>query len=158
MPDFTGPGDLNRREDDYADYDFIIVLFDYGTAITGAEYGLIWPGDWTSSITKICADLSIGDITDPGDGMSMTWDACTSAGVGGFPISWHWITPSSNGEIKITWNPDPPDTGYLRIADCAFSKKDVEYVYFAAIGMEPWDGAWVSTEPTTWGGIKAMFR
>jgi hypothetical protein len=163
LPGFSTFDDIVRQVTGAGDYDIFMVLFDFGAGFQGAEYGLIWPAGWGSGATTHCADFAIGDIVDPFDAISMTWSTCQSS-LTYAPIAWTWVTAAGAGEIKITWRPgstEPPVIApFLGITDCTVEAKewDTNYVYYAGVDVVPFDGPWEATEPTTWGGIKAMFR
>jgi hypothetical protein len=55
-------------------------------------------------------------------------------------------------EYGLNW---PAEWGSAATTHCAdFAIGDI----VDPIDVEPFEGPWVATEPTTWGGIKAMFR
>ena len=160
MPTFSTRGDLVRQWATYVDIDVFFIIFQYDE-VTGAQYGLNWPAGWGTAATYHCADFAIGTIVNPGEGFAMTWTACqTPTGAGGtrpgfWPISWSWIVPDSDGEIQLEEN---PDTGKIGLSDCGFVELGPDSVFFAGVGVVPYEGPFVGTEPTTWGGVKAMFR
>jgi len=153
LPTFASWGDIQRRKNiaELSDFDVVVVVFDYGTGITGVEYGLTWPGAWLSAITTPCGEFQIGDIADPGDGIAITWSTCVS-GDFYFPVAWSVLSPSGTGHITLVEN---PVTGFMGVTDCDFVEDYADTAYNAAINVAP-DS--VYAEPTTWGSIKAMFK
>ena len=160
MPTFSTRGDLVRQWSTYEDLDVFFVLFQYDE-ITAAQYGLNWPGAWGTAFTTHCGELAIGGIVNPGDGIAISWQTCqTPVGAGGtrpafWPIAWSWMAPSSDAEIQLE---EEPLTGMLTVSDCSFTDIGPDSVFFAGINVVPYEGPFVGTEPTTWGGVKAMFR
>jgi hypothetical protein len=153
-PSISTRGDLVRQGTAGNDYDVFVILFDYGPGVTGLEYGLIWPAGWGSAATTHCADFAIGSIVNPGDGMSITWTLCQTSPEF-MPAAWSWISAATAGEIKLTWL---AGSERLMYTDCDFTEFEADSVFFAGIDVEPFEGKWEATEPSTWGGIKAMFR
>ena len=160
MPSLSTRGDLVRQWAGYEDLDVFFVMFQYDE-IRGVQYGLNWPGDWGSAVTTQCADLKIGDIVNPGDGFALAWSTCElPASAGGtrpafWPVAWSWIAPSSDGEIEII---ETPSTGKVSVSNCINLEMGPDSVFFAGVNVDPYEGPFVGIEPTTWGGIKAMFR
>jgi len=78
----------------------------------GVEYGLTWPGSASCTFTT-CSDLHIGDISQPGDGISQVWFGCktTPALIPGFG----WIDFTQ--PVRICVAPHP-HTGVIYIIDC----------------------------------------
>jgi hypothetical protein len=100
----------------------------------------------------------IGGITNSGDGISLTWTACTTTPAY-FVAAWSWIAPASAGQVQIDYRPGEPK--FLGITDCSFQEIDASYIYFAGVDVaDPWEGEPNpdAVEPTTWGEIKSMFR
>jgi hypothetical protein len=161
LPSITGFGDITRTQSGAGDYDVFMVIFDYGSGFTGAEFGLSWPVGWGSAITSHCADFAIDGIVNPGDVISLTWSTCQTSPAYR-PITWTWLTATGAGEIIMVHKQRVPPTDpiyFIGIADCAYHEQGATYVYFAGIDVVPWEGVpYVATEPTTWGGIKTMFR
>ncbi|MGD9402871.1 MAG: hypothetical protein PVF95_11450 [bacterium] len=159
LPVITELGDMTRTATGAGDYDVFMVLFDYGTGFTGAEFGLSWPAEWGSGTTNHCGDFAIGGIAFPEDIISLTWSACQSSPAFA-PITWTWLAATGPGQIIMVYKyRDTPPGPILGIVDCAFQEHLAEYVYFAAVNETPWEGEpYYATEPTTWGNIKSMFR
>jgi hypothetical protein len=137
-----------------ADVDAMPVMFDV-VGVTGAEYGLTWPAWAYSCIFTSCSDLTTGDIVDPGDGISHAWNECQM----GFAIvcGWGWLTADGPGLIC----PIPrPESDFIGVADCSFIKDSAVDTFCAGVYGEVGDDpcATTATQPTTWGGIKNMFR
>jgi hypothetical protein len=79
----------------------------------GVEFGLSWP-DWEGgAVWQSCADLSIGEITHPGDGVSQVWHDChlDNAVVPG----WIWVYADGPGHIEPCGH---PYTGEVQILNC----------------------------------------
>lgn len=137
LPSIGSRDEITSRVDHELPYDVDVFVVLFGTAgITGAEYGLIWPASWGSGVTRNCAYSTIGNITDPGDGMSIYWKDCQE--FDGFrPVSWTWLTASEPGEIQIGWNPAFESLG---VTDCHFSHAPPESIFHAGINTDPPDG------------------
>jgi hypothetical protein len=155
MPTLSNRTDLVRMWDTHTDVDVFFVLFSYDS-LTGVQFGLKWPRDWGSAFTYHCGDLAIGSISAPGDGISLTWQDCQSSDVRPqyWPVAWTWLDPVSDGEVEITPH-------FLMTADCAFQESKPESIFNAGLNVDPYEGppgGGVSVQPTTWGGVKAMFR
>ncbi len=79
--------------------DAFIVLFDF-TEIKGISFGLTWPEAWGGGKWHDCSYLKIGEISNPGDEISMVWKDCipdTSAII----LGWVTLTVTSPGRIEI---------------------------------------------------------
>jgi len=155
MPSISDRADFKRVWDTYTDVDVFFVIFSYDS-LTGVEFGLRWPQDWGSAFTYHCADLSIGSISDPGDGMSITWQTCqrSDARPRYWPVAWTWLAPVSDGEVEITQH-------LLKTSNCAFQTSEPESIFNAGLNVDPYEGppgGGVAVQPMTWGGVKAMFR
>ncbi|MGD9401467.1 MAG: hypothetical protein PVF95_04245 [bacterium] len=142
------------------DFDFFVVVFSFDET-QGVEFALDWPGEWGSTwYTFVCADNNLGDIREPGDWISIVYNQCQPGNDGtGFLIpAWAWLTATGPGELEIL--PTPGDR--ISLIGCwhhDYEEIMVDSVFYAAIGFVPYMGPpLVATEPTTWGGIKAMFR
>ncbi len=153
--------DITRMVSGTGDYDVFMVVFDFdgltGGGFTYAEFALVWPGGWGSAATSHCGDLAIGGIVNPYDAIALSWSTCQTSHAFA-PISWTWINAGGAGQIQIDYRSGLPR--FLGVTDCAFVEIPTEYVYFAGVDVTPWEGVPTvdATEPTTWGGIKAMFR
>jgi len=124
--------------------DAFLVVFDYDS-ITGIEYGLSWPGDWGTASTKVCLanPIAIGGITNPGDGISISWAGATckipSNKPGGNSAPFllatsTWVMPTGAGDIWIRYN---FATGLLGVKNCRdLSFRSCEYpdsIFSAAV-------------------------
>lgn len=159
LPTFTTRDDIVRMETGTGDYHVIAVVFDYGAGLTNVEYGLSWPGGWGSAATTHCGDLVIGGIVNPYDWISVSWAACkTEPAI--LPVAYTWLNASTAGQIQFEFRPAPPEPATLGIVDCDFGSVATDSIFFAGVDIDPWSGVpdTVSTEPTTWGEIKSMFR
>jgi len=79
----------------------------------GVEFGLSWPEWEVSGSWQSCADLSIGEISHPGEGVSQVWFDChfESAVVPG----WVWLFADSPGFVEPCGH---PYTGKITIVNC----------------------------------------
>jgi hypothetical protein len=135
------------------------------TEYQGCEYSVTWP-DWTypPAFTN-CADLVIGTIANPGDGVSHTWLACQT---GVCVPAFLWLYADGPGQVCISGNPlHPHKPGTAFVLDCA-EGLDV-LVGWGCAGVYGGTPAPASgdaceelpppaTQPTTWGEIKGMFE
>jgi hypothetical protein len=78
----------------------------------GCEYALSWPGTNSCTFTS-CSDLMIGNILDPGDGVSHTWFECQTSGIA-IP-GWAWIYEPDSAGICVVGH---PVSGIISILDC----------------------------------------
>jgi hypothetical protein len=149
----TGCADVNTTEPGFS-VDAFMVFFDL-TAYLGVEYGMCWPA-WTySAAFTSCSDLVIGSIAWPGDGASHTWTACQASpvAVAGFV----WLYADGPGMVC----PCPhPASGVIQVLDCNEGLDDPMCIFCAGVygmvGDDPCEPTGV--EPSTWGGIKAVFE
>jgi hypothetical protein len=135
------------------DADAFPVFFDL-VEYQGFDYGMTWPGMYSCVFTS-CSDLTIGGIVNPGDGISHAWSACKPNTVG-IP-GWGWIY--DYGMICLVPH---PTQGGPNIGDCHAGEVDIPVCNFCAgiggfIGDDPCLGP-SAIEPSTWGGVKGMFR
>jgi hypothetical protein len=153
LPVITDCSQISTQYDGY-NFDGFPVFFNlYGA--TTVEYGLTWPA-WTYSCAFTnCADLVIGGIAFPGDGITHAWTTCQIqyAVVPG----WGWWYADDAGMVC----PIPhPGSHWIGTIDCNFVEDDPMCIFcagvFGAIGDDPC--APTATEPSTWGGIKSMFK
>jgi hypothetical protein len=142
------------------DLDVFFVVFDYDE-LALIEYGLDWPGEWGTASTAVCgADVVVGSIINPGDGIGVAWRTCQTVGVKPYfyPISYTWLYPTTNGEIQIR---DNPATQMVGAMDC---RGGGQYHYpvlilNAGVGVEPHEGPpHCSGRPPAWDSIKSMFK
>jgi hypothetical protein len=160
----TGCGDIVMTE--LGDnFDAFPVFYDL-VEFKGCEYGVIWP-TWTygADFTN-CADLIIGGITNPGDGVSHSWLACQTSSV--CIPAYLWLYADGPGQVCITGRPDhPTKPGTAFVLDCD-EGLDV-LIGWGCAGVyggtpDPASGDACAelpppaTEPTTWGGIKTLFQ
>jgi hypothetical protein len=160
LPVFASRDDITRMETGTGDYDVFMVIFDYGAGYTNVEYGLSWPAGWGSAATIQCADLNIGGIVNPYDWISLSWITCQTTPAYS-PVAWSWINAGTAGQVQIEYRPREANIpAALGTIDCAFAEVPAESIFFAGIDVNPWEGQpdTLAAEPTTWGGIKAMFR
>jgi hypothetical protein len=135
------------------------------TEYLACEYGLTWPSFASSAVFSSCADLTIGDIRNPGDGASHAWTTCqtNSICIPGFI----WLYADSAGKVCFV----PHNlSGYIQFLDCSFETDIIAWRSCAGIfgaagdapcpdtttgGVEPNPGR---PEPCTWGQVKGLFR
>ncbi|MFH1314379.1 MAG: hypothetical protein ABIJ00_14275 [Candidatus Eisenbacteria bacterium] len=138
---------------DSGDADVFPVFFDL-MEYQGFEYGVTWSGQ-SSCVFTSCSDLTIGGITYPNDGVSHAWTGCQPGPVA--VPGWAWLTVDSPCLVYIVGH---PQTGSITIGDCSGGAGSPSYSFCAGLAGAVGDDPCVPTrvEPTTWGGIKAMFR
>ena len=159
FPTFTSCSQIVSTYAGCGDVDAIPVFFDL-VEYCAVEFGLEWPAEWGTCEFAICkGDLSVGGITNPGDGIAIAWTACqytwsVAPGVA-------WLLASGPGEIWIRPNPSTGDVG---VVNCAPSPGPY-YDYPIAVGKGGVCGTLgddpchcTKLQPTTWGAIKAMFK
>jgi hypothetical protein len=137
------------------DVDCFVVIY-WLLEYRGAEYGLDWPGSYSCVFTS-CSDLAIGNIVNPGDGISQTWMDCnrTSFGI----VGWGWIYEPGPAVISVVGH---PHTGEINILDCNDGLNQPEQGPYAAgiggaNGQNPCDGP-AAVRQSQWGSIKSLFR
>ena len=113
MPDLESECGVNYL---YTGCDAVDVfpVFYYLVEYNGFEYGLTWPGQATCVFTS-CSDLTIGDIENPGDGISQVWFDCrrpASCAVPGFG----WIESTEPGRVCVVPH---PGRSQVRVLDCS---------------------------------------
>ncbi|MGQ9811787.1 MAG: hypothetical protein ACUVQ7_10685 [bacterium] len=132
--------------------DFFPVFYEI-TEFTAVEYGVMWVGS-TCTFTS-CSLLNIGNIVNPGDGISHAWGECQYryACLPGFG----WIY--SYGFIEIIPH---PEMGGPTLVDCRDPRGVNIPTCFIKAGTNGFRGddpcQETPTEESTWGSIKAMFR
>jgi hypothetical protein len=119
----------------------------------GFDYGMNWPGMYSAAFTS-CADLAIGSIVWPGDGISQAWLACMPGPVA--ITGWAWIW--DYGIICVIPHPEP---GVINIGDCQAYLIEplcppIQAGIGGFIGDDPCDAT--GTDRSTWSSIKSMFE
>jgi hypothetical protein len=136
-----------------SNFDFFPVFYSL-TEYKAVEYGVSWPADWTSSCTwSGCEDLVIGGIQWSGDGITQTWFACHPG-----PLvipGWGWLYADGPGRVCLVDHPNPQ--GFLDVLDCAQAFDVLDTCACAGVYGANGDSV-PAIEPTTWGGIKSMFK
>jgi uncharacterized repeat protein (TIGR01451 family) len=123
----------------------------------GVEYGLWWdPGTSYPAAFTSCSDLTIGDIANPGDGVSQTWTSCQT-GPAAIP-GWAWIYGEAPTFVCVVHH---PMSEAVLVLDCE-EQLGYQLVNFCAgiygaQGDDPCGGP-QNVQPTTWGKIKSMFK
>jgi hypothetical protein len=121
----------------------------------GVEYGLHWtPG--TAGLFTSCSDFTIGNISSPGDGISQTWSSCRPG-----PVcipGWIWLDVDDPTRICVVGH---RISDLMTVLNCDGQLGDLVYSACAGVfggeGDDPCDTP-CKTQPTTWGGIKSIFR
>jgi uncharacterized repeat protein (TIGR01451 family) len=119
-------------------------------------YRLIWPEDWSDMAFTSCSDITVGDIVRPWDEISHSWTACKSGAL--VVTGWGEVFADSPGQVEMPYE----SNGYTLITTCA-GRTLTTSLHFAcgvcgAHGDYPPCGGPTNIRPTSWGGIKAMFR
>jgi hypothetical protein len=158
FPSITECGNIIYT-DPTGDVDAFPVFFSL-VEYAGLAYAVTWPGTY-STVFSSCSDLTVGEIVYTGDPASHAWTTCQQMTVA-IP-SYLWISEPSPSMICVVAHPDTT-IGMIQIGDCTlpYAQTDsvpAEKTYCAGImgadGEYPCENA---TEPTTWGGIKRIFR
>jgi len=156
FPTITSCEDIVTTYADSGDIDVFPVFYEL-TEVTGMEYGLEWPTAWgTCAFTTCTGDFAIGGITNPGDGLSLTWTSCQEVSV--VIVGFGWISATGGGMVRIV---DSDATSGIGVVDCAFRADAPEDTVHAGIGGEEGDDPCdqpVPTDYSSWGKIKGMFR
>jgi uncharacterized repeat protein (TIGR01451 family) len=125
LPAISGCEDIVPTYPGCGDVDAFVVFF----GLVGyrlVEYGLDWPPEWGSGQTTTCGDLVIGDIVNPGDGLTIAWTECHPEGA--VVAGWTTLAASSAGRIDPVTH---PGSGRLQVIDCSF-EDDEAYLRFSA--------------------------
>jgi uncharacterized repeat protein (TIGR01451 family) len=135
------------------DVDAFPVFFDL-MEYQGFDYSLSWPGTYTCAFTS-CSDLTIGSIVNPGDGVSHAWYTCQPGPIA--VTGWAWIYEGGPSQICPVAH---PEAGAIVIGDCSAGLSQPEVIFCAGIAGALGDDPCLTTSirPTTWGGIKAMYK
>lgn len=138
------------------DVDWFPVFYELSEYM-GVDYSVIWPGTYTCSFTT-CSDLCIGDIVDPGDGISQVWFSCRSGNMA--VPGWGRIYEPHGGRICVVPH---PVSGEISILDCNQELDSPAAVPSCAgiggqQGDDPCGGDSPPIEEQTWGEIKSMFE
>jgi hypothetical protein len=113
FPAISGCEQIVATYEGGGDIDVFVVFYDLA-AHRGLQYSLSWPSAWGTCAFTSCSDLTIGEITNPGDGVAHAYTSCDSsfsriAGYG-------WIDAGeSGGYIEII---DAPSGLSTQVADC----------------------------------------
>ncbi len=152
FPTITNCGDIQYTIP-YHDVDAFPVFFDI-VEYQGFDYSLAWPGTYTCAFIS-CSDLTIGTISNPGDGISHAWYTC-QAGHVALP-GWGWIYEPGPAQICVVPH---PEAGGINIGDCSGMIGGPLEISCAGIAGAYGDDPCTPTgvQSTTWGNIKAMFR
>jgi hypothetical protein len=150
FPVITGCGEIITTEAG-ADVDAFPVFFELAE-YQGFDYAMTWPGLYSSVFTS-CSDLTIGGITWPGEGVSHAWYTCQAE-----PIvvpGWAWIY--DYGYVELVAH---PTAGGVIVGDCGGILDEIICLTKAGIGGYFGDDPCLptATEPSTWGGIKGIFK
>jgi hypothetical protein len=120
----------------------------------GVEYGVEWPAAWGTVAFTSCSDLVIGNIVSSGDGVAQTWTSCQTDPVA--ICGWVWMYAAGPGLVNPYFH---PVSGDITVLDCS-QGLDRACIMFSGvngmIGDDPCEPSGI--EPSTWGGIKAIFE
>jgi hypothetical protein len=127
----------------------------------GIEYALTWPSGWGDMVFTSCSDLTEGNIVSPGDGVVHRWSSCRSDYL--IVPGYGRLVADGPGLVEMVYH---PITGQIKMTTC----RGFEYWLHPVGGMVFRAGACGAagdridcggpqrTMPTTWSGIKAMFK
>jgi uncharacterized repeat protein (TIGR01451 family) len=132
FPILTGCEDIIDTYPGCDDVDFFPVFFDM-VEYQGVEYGIVWPGYGSCSFTS-CSDLTIGDIVNPGDGISHAWASCQVGAVA--VMGWGWLSGSEPGSVCIVAH---PTMGGINVGDCTHGLDHAVAAYCAGLCGEEGD-------------------
>jgi uncharacterized repeat protein (TIGR01451 family) len=123
----------------------------------GLSYTLVWPEDWSDMAFTSCSDITVGDIVRPNDAISQSWTSCTPGGL--VIAGWAEVFSRSPGRVEML----NVNGGNPEIVTCDGRIITTEWQFACGVcgatGDEPPCGGGPTTGvPTTWGGIKSMFR
>ena len=154
MPTISACSDIQTTSEAFS-VDAFPVFFDL-VEYLGVEYGLAWcdSGACEDALFTSCSDLTIGDIQHSGDGVSQTWLSCKS---GPAVPGWVWIYAAGPSLICLVPH---PISGSIYVLGCSENLGTPMCNFCAGVYGEIGDDPCPTTNirPTTWGGIKAMFR
>jgi hypothetical protein len=153
LPAIASCEDINTTYGE-SSFDAFPVFFDLAE-FRGVGYGMCWP-DWSySAAWGQCADLVIGEIVWPGDGVYQTWTQCHAEGV--VITGWVWLYADAPGTLSVC---NHPDTDLIEVLDCSEGLDNPVGNYsagvFGAEGDDPCSP--VMIQRTTWSAIKGMFE
>ena len=136
--------------------DFFPVFFGLDE-FQGLEYGLTWPSAWGSITYVSCSDITLGEVVQPGDGISHSWSDCKTSPI--IFAGYGRIDALGPGRISIVPH---PATGTIKVITCHYGSYEAGPTFSGGVcgaeGDEPCGGGPQRVQPTTWGAIKAMFR
>jgi hypothetical protein len=148
-------GDIVYSHPGCGDIDAFPVFYDL-QGIRGAAFGMTWPEEWGTCSFTICdSEHSTGELVNPGDGVYLVWDTCQQRTF--ITLGFGWLVADSPGRICIV--PEPLE-GKLGVLGCNADMEPPVATCCAGVCGESGDDPCEPghTVPTTWGGIKAMFR
>ena len=121
------------------------------------SYKLAWPDEWSDMTFTSCSDVTVGDMVHPWDEISHSWSTCKSGEL--LITGWGEVFAAGPGRVEMPFD----GYGYATITTCdgRTLTTDVPFAcgVCGAVGDEPaCGGGPTKTVPTSWGGIKAMFR
>jgi uncharacterized repeat protein (TIGR01451 family) len=122
----------------------------------GVSYSLVWPEDWSDMTFTSCSDITIGDIVRPNDTLSQSWSECRSGQL--VVTGWGEVFSRSPGRVEMSnAGGESP-----QIVACDGRTIGTEWQFACGICGAPGDdrpcGSPTAVMPTTWGGIKSMFK
>jgi hypothetical protein len=156
-PDISDCAEINTVFEGCGDFDVFPVFFDLAE-VGRLEYGLGWPVEWGDCVFIPCAaDQVTGDIVSAGDGIAHDWDQCHRAEVVIPGYAW-FASPVTPGQVVLTPN---PSTGFLGATDCNGTRDFAIGLAASGVCGIPGEDACdcgCASEPSTWSGLKSMFR
>jgi hypothetical protein len=164
---------INQVRPTLGSMDAIVVLYRY-TGVTVAEFGLVWDSYQLLFVQfKKCTVTSVegGNTLYGHYAFSGAWETCQMAvnpypGDSGIAVGWVQFDQYPGGVIgsRVDYYIEP---GWgIRVADCNYTWDDMHTLHAGFIGTiapEPTDLAPclqgpTATQPTTWSGVKALYR
>jgi hypothetical protein len=124
---------------------------------TGLSYELVWPEDWSDMAFTSCSDITVGDIVRPGDAVSQSWSSCRPGQL--VIAGWAEVFSRSPGRVEMLG----AGGGNPEIVTCDGRIITTEWQFACGVcgasgDDPPCGGGPTSVAPTTWGGIKSIFR
>jgi uncharacterized repeat protein (TIGR01451 family) len=157
-PDVDGCDDVATTTG-ACDVDVFPVFFEI-LECQGVAYGLNWPIEWGEMFFTSCSDVTVGEIALPGDGISHLWTGCRTDYL--ILPGYGRLIADTPGLIELIPH---PTTGVISLTTCGGYEYEVLPMGLAfragvcgAEGDRIDCGGPQQTRPTTWSGIKAMFR
>lgn len=121
------------------------------------SYRLVWPDEWSDMTFTSCSDATVGDLVRPWDEISHSWSTCKSGAL--VITGWGKVFATGPGRVELPYD----GVGHATITTCDGRTLTIDEPFACGVcgasGDEPaCGGGPTKTVPTSWGGIKAMFR